>query len=885
MFALKWLGASIAWLSVLIALVAGRRDLRPPWRRPPTHRPADGLRIRTLLAEHGERDSLGYFATRPDKDAVYSPCGQCVITYRVVNRVSLASGDPIGPAEAWDPAIHAWLAEAGEQAWTPAVMGASEAGAIAYRRAGLTPLHLGDEAILNPAEFRLHGPEMRPVRQAVHRIERAGYTLLVRRHGDVPADELRELVELATAWRRSRTERGFSMSSGRLGDPADRDRVLVVARDRDGTTRGILSLVPWGARGLSLDLMRHDPDAENGLTAFMVVGLMREARALAVERVSLNFAAFRAVFAEGGRIGAGVVLRLWRRILRILSRRWPMESLYLANDRYRPHWAPRYLCFTPRRRIARVVLAAMAAEGFLPLPGRPRPTLEASAIEDAAAPLPSAPAPLVALSAVPALPDHQEQTRVRLAKLDRLRREGTDPYPPVFRKTDSCLAVTSRHAGLPADAGSGERVAVAGRVMLLRDHARVCFATIRDGTGDLQIMLGGEPLADWQATVNIGDHVGVRGEVVTSQTGELSVRAESWVLTAKCLRPLPDKHRGLTDPQARVRQRYLDLLTSADARVGLRARAAVLQSLRGMLTRRGFLEVQTPILQRSYGGAQADPFTTHLNAHDATVYLRIAPELYLKQLAVGGIERIFELGPAFRNEGIDALHHPEFTILEAYQAYADYEDMRALVRELIEEAAMAVRGAGAAVMCAPDGTEHDISGEWPVWTVHDAVGDAIGEQVRPDTEPAVLHELCERAGVRHDPGWDRGALVLRMYEQLVVGRTGQPTFYQDFPVEVCPLARPHRADPRLAERWDLVAFGAELGTACTELTDPIEQRRRLTNAANGSNGADEEFLAAIEYGMPPTGGLGLGVDRLVMLLTGRPIRETLPFPMIRREAS
>ncbi|MFG1676424.1 bifunctional lysylphosphatidylglycerol synthetase/lysine--tRNA ligase LysX [Micromonospora sp. NPDC049282] len=846
-------------------------------------------RIRELLARHGERDSLGYFATRRDKAAVFSASGKAALTYRVVNGVSLASGDPVGDPEAWGPAIEAWLEHARVYAWTPAVLGASEAGARAYRRHGLKVLQLGDEAILLTREFDLDGRDMRPVRQAVHRVERAGYTALVRRHAEIPPEELARLAALATSWRDTGHERGFSMALGRLGDPADGDCVLVEARDGTGRVRGLLSFSPWGTRGVSLDLMRRDRTADNGVTEFMVAALLAAGPRLGVDRVSLNFAAFRAVFEQGARIGAGPVIRAWRHTLLFFSRWWQLESLYLSNAKYQPHWTPRYLCFAERRELARVGLAAAAAEGFLALPGgRPTPL---HGMPPAGGGVGYVPPAAAAVRAVPPeLPAARrpEQIRVRLAKLDRLRSEGVDPYPVGYPRTASCAAVRERHAGLAPDTGAGETVAVAGRVLLVRDHRRLLFVTVRDGSGDLQLLLEHD-LDRWRSTIDIGDHVGATGEVYATRRGEVSVRVAGWDLTAKCLRPLPDKHHGLADPEARVRQRYLDLALDPGAREMLRARGATLHSLRAGLAGREFLEVETPILQRVHGGANARPFVTHINAYDLRLSLRIAPELYLKRLAVGGIERVYELGRAFRNEGVDATHNPEFTVLEAYQAYADYHDMRELARELIVAAATAVHGEP--VARRPGGELVDLGGEWPARTVHEAVSAALGEEVTADTELAVLRKHCDAAGVPYDPRWAAGAVLLELYERLVEARTEAPTFYLDFPTEVSPLTRQHRRDPRLAERWDLVTYGMELGTAYTELVDPTEQRRRLTaqslQAAGGDPEAmelDEDFLTALEYAMPPTGGLGLGVDRLVMLLTGRSIRETLPFPLVRESS-
>jgi lysyl-tRNA synthetase class 2 len=377
-----------------------------------------------------------------------------------------------------------------------------------------------------------------------------------------------------------------------------------------------------------------------------------------------------------------------------------------------------------------------------------------------------------------------------------------------------------------------------------------------------------------------------------SRNGTRSVLVNRWRLLGKCLRPLPDKWKGLTDPEARVRARYVDLAVNPVARDLIRARSDILRSIRETLFAKGFLEVETPILQQIHGGANARPFQTHINAYDLDLYLRIAPELYLKRLCVGGVERVFELGRAFRNEGVDFSHNPEFTLLEAYQAHADYLVWIDGCRELIQNAATAAHGSAVVMRPDPEGsgdlTPVDISGQWRVKTVHDAVSEALGEQVDTDTPLESLRGLCDGAGIPYLSHWDSGAVVLELYERLVEESTEAPTFYTDFPTSVSPLTRPHRSRAGVAERWDLVAWGVELATAYSELTDPVEQRRRLQQqsmlAAGGDPEAmelDEDFLQAMEYAMPPTGGLGVGVDRVVMLITGRSIRETLPFPLAK----
>jgi lysyl-tRNA synthetase class 2 len=486
-----------------------------------------------------------------------------------------------------------------------------------------------------------------------------------------------------------------------------------------------------------------------------------------------------------------------------------------------------------------------------------------------------------------------EQMQVRLAKLDRIRAAGGDPYPVGFPRTTTIAEIREKHPDLEPDTVTGEQVGVTGRVVLSRIGGKLCFATIRDGTGDIQIMIsrdrvGEQALAAWKSDVDLGDHVGVEGEVITSRSGELSVLADSFAITAKALRPLPEKHAGLSDPEARVRQRYLDLIINPDARRMAELRATVTRSLREELHARGFLEAETPVLQVLHGGANARPFITHSNAYDIDLYLRIALELYLKRLVVGGIEKVYEIGRIFRNEGADATHNPEFTMLEAYEAYGDYNTIGTLTRELIQAAAIAALGS--TVVRRADGSEHDIGGEWPSVTVHDAISRALGEEITPDTTEESLRQVSDRAGIHQDPKWNRGQVVLELYEHLVEARTVEPTFYRDFPVEVSPLTREHRTDPRLAERWDLVAFGAEIGTGYSELVDPVQERERLTAqsllAVGGDPEAmqlDEDFLRALEYGMPPSGGMGMGTDRLLILLTGATIRETILFPTVRPE--
>ncbi|MEI8081117.1 MAG: bifunctional lysylphosphatidylglycerol synthetase/lysine--tRNA ligase LysX [Actinomycetes bacterium] len=877
------------------------------------------VRLRELLDEYGEQDSLGYFATRRDKSVVWAPSGRAAVTYRVVLGTSVASADPIGDPAAWPAAIEAWLEDAHLHAWAPAVMGASERGAQAYGRAGLGAMELGDEAILQFRDFQLSGRYMRAVRQAVNRVERAGYTAKVRRHFDLSEEEMALAIAAADEWRDTDTERGFSMALGRMGDPLDGTSVLVEAIDRDGTLQALLNFSPWGEHGLSLDLMRRSRTSENGVIEFMVANLVEAGPMIGVDHLSLNFAVMRGVFEEGSKIGAGPVIRTSRKFLVFASRWFQLESLYLSNQKYDPDWVPRYQMFENGGDLPRVGLASAVVEGFVALPNfrgwfrrstgpKASPLIAGCAgspVElmrqyedrrDAAAEAARlAEAENAKAGLIAGMP---EQERVRRMKLTEMRDHGIDPYATSFNPNITIGAVRSKYGDLPPDSKTGEQVSVAGRLMLNRIGGKLCFATIRDWSGDLQLMIslneaGEDALKHWKSWVDLGDMIGATGEVITSKRGELSVLVSSFVVTSKCLVPLPDKHKGLNDPEARVRQRYVDLIVNSSSRDMLELRSHAIQTVREQMWSRGFLEVETPMLQPVHGGANARPFLTHINAYDMRLYLRIAPELFLKRLLVGGAEKVFELNRNFRNEGADATHNPEFTSMEMYDAYGNYDTMRVLTRELILEAAVAVHGKP--IVLRPrtknpdDGfDEVDISGEWPVITVLDAVSAAVGEEVNLETDMAQLAKICERMNVPRDPNWDAAHLILELYDEFVEGPTTKPVFYTDFPTAVSPLTRKKPSNPLLAERWDLVAWGAELGTAYTELIDPIDQRERFTAqsllAAAGDVEAmeiDNDFLRALEYGMPPTGGQGMGIDRLIMLLTGRNIRETILFPITR----
>lgn len=486
--------------------------------------------------------------------------------------------------------------------------------------------------------------------------------------------------------------------------------------------------------------------------------------------------------------------------------------------------------------------------------------------------------------------DLPEQLKVRREKYDRLLHDpDRQPFPLGVPRTTSLQQVRADHPDLPADTETGEFVGVTGRVIFVRNTGKLCFAMLREGDAELQVMLsldrvGADALAAWKADIDLGDHVFVHGEVVASRRGELSVLADEWRLAAKALRPLPVAHKPLSD-ETRVRQRYVDLIVRPEARRMVHVRAEVLHSLRSTFRTREYVEVETPVLQVVHGGAAARPFNTHLNAFDLDMSLRIATELWLKKLVVGGIERVYEIGPVFRNEGVDSSHSPEYTLLEAYEAYGDYDTMAGLTRTLVVEAATAV---GALSPLTPEGERIDLGGQWRTATVHELVSQAVDDEVDPGTDAGILRRHADRLHVALKPDWTAGEISLELYEKLVEHTLVQPTFVRDYPVDVRPLARPHRADARLSEAWDLIIGGVEVAVAFSELADPVEQRRRLVEqsvaAAQGDPEAmqlDEDFLRALEYGMPPTGGMGLGVDRLLMVLTGRGIRETILFPLLK----
>lgn len=517
--------------------------------------------------------------------------------------------------------------------------------------------------------------------------------------------------------------------------------------------------------------------------------------------------------------------------------------------------------------------------------------------------------------------DTPEQIQVRKEKRARLLEQGRDPYAAELPITSTILEVRNNYAVAEvdeegnavegADYGSAKPVApgeetedmvgIAGRVMFMRPSGKIAFTVLQDGAGNrIQVIfslanVGKEALDALKADVDLGDFIFVNGHVGTSKRGELSVFAHEWLMASKSIRPLPktftaaDGTEMSLSEESRVRNRHLDLITRQGARDMVRIRAKIMRSLRNTFENDEYIEIETPTLQALHGGAAARPFTTHINAYDQNLYLRIATELYLKRAVVGGVDRIYEIGKNFRNEGADSSHSPEFTALEAYAAFATYDTMADLTKALIQNAAMDVFGSTTVTLA--DGTEYDLGGEWETLDLYTSLSEAVGEEITVETPRERLVEIAEKHGIGVKDYAVAGKIAEDIWEELVGDKLWAPTFVRDFPEDTSPLTRNHRTKPGLTEKWDLYIRGVETATAYTELADPVIQRERLTqqslDAANGDPEAmqlDEDFIEAMEQGFPPAGGMGMGIDRLLMALTGLGIRETITFPFVKPRA-
>ena len=498
-----------------------------------------------------------------------------------------------------------------------------------------------------------------------------------------------------------------------------------------------------------------------------------------------------------------------------------------------------------------------------------------------------------ASNAAPIEDDLPEQLRIRREKRAGLLERGIEPYPVAVDRTKSLKEVREKYTALEIDVATGDIESLTGRIIFKRDTGKLCFATLREGDGtELQAMLsldkvGQEALDAWKSDIDLGDIVSVTGEIITSKRGELSILANSWTLASKSLRPLPNDHKPMSE-ETRVRMRYVDLIVRPEARAAARMRPQVMRSLRDTFNNYDFIEVETPMLQVMHGGAAARPFKTFSNAYDMDLYMRIAPELFLKRCVVGGIERVFEINRNFRNEGADSSHSPEFAMVESYMSYGDWRSIADVTRTLIQNAAMAV--AGSHVVTHADGSQKDLGGTWKEISLYDAISNGVGETVTALTPYADLKKYAEKLGMKIDPKWVTGKLAEEIFEHVASDQLIEPTFVMGYPVDTSPLVRAHRETPGVVEKWDLYVDGFELATGYSELIDPVIQRDRLVEQAQlGAKGdleamqVDEDFLRAMEFGMPPMGGMGMGVDRLLMALTGLGIRETILFPLVKPE--
>ena len=494
---------------------------------------------------------------------------------------------------------------------------------------------------------------------------------------------------------------------------------------------------------------------------------------------------------------------------------------------------------------------------------------------------------------VPAEDDLPEQLRIRREKRLNLIERGIEPYPVTVPRTHLLAAIREKYRDLETDTATGDQASLVGRIIFKRDTGKLCFATLREGDGtEIQAMLsldkvGQAQLDAWKSDVDLGDIVSVTGEIITSKRGELSLLANTWAMASKSLRPLPNDHKPMSE-ETRVRMRYVDLIVRPEARAVARLRPQVMRSLRETFTSQDFIEVETPMLQVMHGGAAARPFKTFSNAYDIDLFLRISPELFLKRCVAGGLERVFEINRNFRNEGADSSHSPEFAMIETYQAFGDWRSIADLTRSLIQNAAKAVSGSH--VVTHMNGREADLGGQWREISLYDAISEGVGETVTALTPIEELKKFATKLGMKIDPKWVTGKLAEEIFEHVVQDKLIEPTFVMGYPVDTSPLVRAHRDIPGVVEKWDLYVDGFELATGYSELVDPVIQRERLIEQAElGAKGdleamqLDEDFLRAMEFGMPPMGGMGMGVDRLLMALTGLGIRETILFPLVKPE--
>ncbi|QPK93982.1 bifunctional lysylphosphatidylglycerol synthetase/lysine--tRNA ligase LysX [Actinomyces sp. zg-332] len=891
----------------------------------------DDYNLHNLLSSY-ETDSLAYFSTGTNRAAVFSTNKDAVVTYGVSYGVALAGGDPIGNPSAWEDAIKNWVRYTREQGLVPAVISVTEKGARAYKKAGFTVRSMGDEAIIDIQFFDPNTITLRGVLAAKRRVLRSGVNIQCRRLSAISEEEI-EVIRQKINEYRTGDERGFSMSLDRLLSTFDYNQMIVTAYNTEGELEGVLTFVPWGVKGLSLNLMRRNPNSINGVIEAMVLTLIDHCKDENIDKVSLNFAMLRNVFVEGTAVNATIIKRLMRKLMLIASKFWQLESLYESNAKYNPVWQTRYLAFKSGS-LTSALIAMGQLEGFVPTFGRVKTYIPEwikdpfymQKIKD-----------LYANNLKISFEGSKlgDQQKIRHQKANALSQAGMDPYPPAntdIVTTDISEVVYSSAKYID------EMITVNARISARRHHGKLVFIDLFDGAYKLQALASVDVTDKYGLLklTDIGDIVSLTGKLGYSNTNELTLFITKWTMLAKTLRPIVT-NRHKIDKSTATRNRTMQFINQSRSVELLRMRSKAISSVREYLYTSGYLEVETPMLHVVKGGANARPFVTHMNAYNYQVTLRIAPELYLKRLIVGGMKAIFEIGRSFRNEGVDATHNPEFTSLEAYKIGADYNVMRELTEKLIRQASISVHGSEVVwqpketverfianplpnapeLKCVEtlrtelgktdsDGKQSheaylnvfdsadeklvqvDLSKPWPVVPVLEAVSNVVGKNITMDTSTYELLEISAKFGLKIPEDSSVAYIINELYEELVEPNTGYPTFYIDFPAEACPLTRKHRVDERLAERWDLVAFGMEIGTAYTELSDPRDQRERFVQqsleAAAGDPEAmslDEDFLDSLELGFMPTGGMGMGMDRMVMLLCGTNIRDIIAFPFVK----
>lgn len=837
----------------------------------------DELTIRELLWKNQEQDSLGYFATRRDKRVIFAPGKTAAVTYRILGGVSLAAADPIGPESSWPDAIQEWMAEATSNHLIPSVLAASEKGARCYEQFGLRALELGDEAVINVHEFSRSTRRRAPLRKAAAKIRLAGFTAQVRRQKDIPQDELYQITSRTAQWRETEGERcGFSMALSRLGEPADELCVLVTVLDPEGMIQGVLSLVPWGYHGLSLDFMCTNRNSQSGLCEFMISELVAASPQLAVSKISLNFVQFRYVFKEADSLGAGLFFWGYRELVRLLSRVVQLESLYLSTMKCDPQWQPKYSCYPRVSQVPRITWLSLTAEGYLPY-WRKSSTPHSEGHTDNF---------IKAVRKINTSTVSQDTSLV--PQIDNLRHTKLIQYQAAYDNPcngtfspDSDLAVVQKSfCELPTNTSSGKSLNLAGRVLSKRDMGKVCFLMLSDFGGSIQAILNAEKLGldhfrETVRQIDPGDMIGVRGEILKSRRGELSILVSEWVLTAKCLRVLPRQQRSLFQEIHQADSSVTSLINCPEPRRMISLRSLVKSVLYQCLIEHRFFEVEPPLALQQKEARCENVGSAYNTITRLPLDTFTECGLYLKTLCVAGASRIFGFIRSSCMDG-DQTSNGESTVLHAYQVCTDYLSAIDLVRRLVQGVASNAHERDMAKRRTNDGVvEVDISGQWQVITVHAAVARALQSLITTGTAYEDLLGLCQRSGIKAPPRTSRDQLIMCVFEQLVVPSTKGPTIYTDFPLEFSPYTRQHRDDPRLAERWVLVIFGVRIATGWSEPTDPTEFRRQMAlESKNTVSSPDPSgfkskviYLQALERGLAPTTGFIIGVECLLAILT------------------